>query len=53
MGEKTLAGQRHRRGRARSQAWRAMADHGFGVQEVTGSKPRGPPPLFFEDVSIR
>ncbi len=28
-------------GRAASQAWRAMSDYGFGVREVTGSKPGG------------
>ncbi len=36
-------------GRAVSQAWGAMGDHGFGVREL-GSKPRGNP--LFEDVSI-
>ncbi len=28
-------------GRAASQAWRAMGDHGFGVREVTDSKWEG------------
>ncbi len=30
-------------GRAASQAWRAMGDHGFGVREVPGSNPGGNP----------
>ncbi len=30
-------------GRAASQAWCAMDDHGYGVQEVTGSKSGGTP----------
>ena len=32
-------------GQAASQAWRAMGDHRFEVQEVTGSNPRGNPCL--------
>ncbi len=30
-------------GQAASQVWRAMGDHGFGVQEVPGSNPGGFP----------
>ena len=46
MGTETLAGQCH-------MAWRAMCymgNHGFGVQEDTGSNPKGDP--HFEGVSI-
>ncbi len=38
-------------GRAASQAWRAMGDHGFGVREVPGSNPGGTP--IFEGISFK
>ncbi len=40
-------------GRAASQAWRAMGDHGFGVREVLGSNPggEGEPPFLKVSVS--
>ena len=38
-------------GRAASQVWRAMGDHGFGVWEVPGSNPGGTP--IFEGVSFK
>ncbi len=37
-------------GRAASQVWRAMGDHGFGVRKVPGSNPGGNP--IFEGVRL-